>query len=149
MDHEVTRVGLPMYYCCCCPSASACIFFPVERVCVAHRLVDICASPTSVSTLLRLHRSASRIFGLITRSSARLQRLLQPIFIEHVSTPSSSGLAAFVVFIAVRVLTTSSSTLVIVSRSGSSSSTSSIAAASPSCHCRCSRPVVQLHIHGY
>uniref|UniRef100_A0A0D3GGX9 Uncharacterized protein n=1 Tax=Oryza barthii TaxID=65489 RepID=A0A0D3GGX9_9ORYZ len=83
MDHEVTRVGLPMYYCCCCPSASACIFFPVERVCVAHRLVDICASPTSVSTLLRLHRSASRIFGLITRSSARLQRLLQPIFIEH------------------------------------------------------------------
>ncbi|BAH93525.1 Os06g0489700, partial [Oryza sativa Japonica Group] len=32
---------------------------------------------------------------------------------------------------------------------GSSSSTSSIVAASPSCHCRRSRPVVQLPLHGY
>uniref|UniRef100_A0A0E0BS26 Uncharacterized protein n=1 Tax=Oryza glumipatula TaxID=40148 RepID=A0A0E0BS26_9ORYZ len=47
-----------------------------ERVRVAHRLVDICASLTSASTLLRLHRSAPRIDGLITRSSARLRRHL-------------------------------------------------------------------------
>nr|XP_015638841.2 uncharacterized protein LOC4338142 [Oryza sativa Japonica Group] len=206
---HVLLVGLSIN--CNCIAAAACIrvylsFIPIsERVCVARRLVDIGTSPTLASTLLRLHRSASRIFGLITRSSVRLQQLLQPIIIEHASTPSSFGLplrrplglqccrswsistscwnaarrppqrglttgellaaastwscscvvlsnrsfAAFIVFIAVRASTTSSSALVIVSRLGSSSSTSSIAAASPSCHCRRSRPVIQLPLHGY
>jgi hypothetical protein len=66
--------------------------FKKKGVCVAHRLVNIHASLTSASTLLRHHRSTSRIFGLITRLSAQLQRLLQPIVIEYASTPSSFGL---------------------------------------------------------
>mgnify|MGYP003703362227 CR=1 FL=1 len=60
------------------------------------------ASPTASSTSarlqhryrlrLRLRRSAVCNIGLITRSNVRLQRLLQPIVIEHASTPLSFGL---------------------------------------------------------
>uniref|UniRef100_A0A0E0I4R9 Uncharacterized protein n=1 Tax=Oryza nivara TaxID=4536 RepID=A0A0E0I4R9_ORYNI len=72
---------------------AACIFFPFpisDWVCVAHRLVDIYASPTLASTLLRLHLQTPGYNDFCNRSSSSTRLRHQALGCRCVAPPRAA-----------------------------------------------------------